>query len=250
MNTKPTTSSNESAENNSGKVPCKKSLSFLAVVGVMQQPTTEARNQSQPAAFLVGSAVDASLSNLYPGLLTDPLAWVNKQNSGLAPRIFLQGVVGKERANMLLKRKNKQQQKAVLTPQGTYTAVVKAVTPKPQKEGTEGPGTVELEFTLNELNQSVCRTYPAKIEGRSPLLRDSKIILRRGLRPEEEEQGFDPAILMGEACRLHIGHRLDHSGKPHTQTITVMTAESAQAAAAAPATATTAAEPAAAAVAA
>lgn len=225
-------SSNESAENNSGKLPCKKLVSVLADVGVMQQPTKTARNQSQPAAFLVGSVVGASLSNLYPGLLTDPLAWVIQQNSGLAPRTFLQGVVGKERANMLLTRNKKTKQRAVLTPQGPYTAVVKSVTFKAKKEGTEGPGTVELEFTLNELNQHVTRAYPAKLEGRSPLLRDYKSIVNRGLTREEDEQGFDPAILEGRNCRLHIAHRLDHNGRPHSQTITVMAAESTPVAAA------------------
>lgn len=225
MNTKPTTSNNESAENNNGKLPCKNPLNVLADVGVMQQPTTEARNQSQPAAFLVGSAVDASLSNLYPGLLTDPLAWVIQQHSGLAPRILLQGVVGKERTIMVIQRKKKEQKRAVLTPQGAYTAVVKSVTFKATKEGTEGPGTVELEFTLNELNQHVTRAYPAKLEGRSPLLRDYKSIVNRGLTREEDEQGFDPAILEGRNCRVHIAHRLDHNGRPHSQTITVMAAD-------------------------
>lgn len=239
MNTKPTTSSSQSAENNSGKLPCKKSLNVLAVVGVMQQPTTEARNQSQPAAFLVGSAVDASLNNLYPGLLTDPLAWVMQQNSGLAPRTFLRGVCSavKVRTHMVITRNKKQQQKAVLTPEGTYTAVVKTATFKPQKEGTEGPGTVELEFTLKELDQHVTRVYPAKLEGRSPLLRDYKSI-NRGLSPKEDEEGFDTVVLEGKVCRLHIGHRLDHNGRPHSQTITVMASENTPVAAAASVAAT------------
>lgn len=235
MNTKPTTSSsNESAVSNSGKLPCKKLVNVLADVGVMQQPTKTARNQSQPAAFLIGSAVDASLNNLYPGLLTDPLAWVIQQNSGLAPRTKLQGVcsVVKERTHMVITRNKKQQQKAVLTPEGTYTAVVKTATFQPQKEGTEGPGTVVLEFTLNGLNQHVTRVYPAKLDGRSPLLRDYKSI-NRGLSPKEDQEGFDTVVLEGKSCRLHIGHRLDHNGQPHSQTITVMASENTPVAAAA-----------------
>ena len=133
---------------------------------------------------------------------------------------------------MVIQRKKKEQKKAVLTPQGTYTAVVKAVTFKAKKEGTEGPGTVELEFTLNEVNQHVTRAYPAKLEGRSPLLRDYKSIVNRGLTREEDEQGFDPAILEGRNCRLQIVHRLDHSGRPHSQTITVMAVDAAPVAAA------------------
>lgn len=62
MNTKPTTSSNES-ENNSGKVPCKKSLNFFAVVGVMQQPTTEASRGQQPTALSFLPNSRASVSN-------------------------------------------------------------------------------------------------------------------------------------------------------------------------------------------
>ena len=250
MNANTTTSSSQNGEQNSGKVPCKKLVNILAVVGVTQQPTTEATCRNEQAAPRSSSLVDASLSIFHPGPYTSTHPEVIV-SSELALRTQLQGdcrAVTKSK-HMVITRKKKQQQQAVLTPQGTYTAVVKTATFKPQKEGTEGPGTVEVEFTLHELNQHITRVYPAKIEGRSPLLRDSKIILQRGLRPEEEEQGFDPAILVGEACRLHIGHRLDHSGKPHTQTITVMTAESAQAAAAAPAPATTAAEPVAATVA-
>ncbi len=125
---------------------------------------------------------------------------------------------------MLITRKKQSKQRAVLTPQGTYTAVVKAVTFKAKKEGTEGPGTVELEFTLKEVDQHVTRAYPAKLDGRSPLLRDYKSIVR-GLSPKEDEEGFDPIVLEGKECRLQIVHRLDHSGRPHSQTITVRAAE-------------------------
>ena len=135
------------------------------------------------------------------------------------------------------KHKHKHNHNAVLTPQGTYTAVVKTVTFKAKKEGTNGSDMVELEFTLKELNQHVTRAYPAKLEGRSPFLRDYKSIVNRGLLPKEEEEGVDPSHLVGNPCRVNIAHQLDHKGRPHSQTITVMTAADATpvaAAAAAP----------------
>ena len=112
----------------------------------------------------------------------------------------------------------------MLTPQGLYAALVTNVSVNPKK-GTEEPETIEVQFTLNELNQQVTRMYPAKMKGRSPLFRDAKSILRRGPSPEELEQGFDPDILKNKPCRVNIAHRLDHNGRPQSQTITVMAAE-------------------------
>ena len=227
MNTKPTTSSSQSAENNSGKVPCKKSLNVLADVGVMQQPTKTARRQSQPAAFLIGSGVDASLSNLYPGPYTSTRSRMVQLNSELATEDAGPSVVkfGQTRvSHMSTKLVFNQPKRAVLTPQGLYAALVTNVSVNPKK-GTEEPETIEVQFTLNELNQQVTRMYPAKMKGRSPLFRDAKSILRRGPSPEELEQGFDPDILKNKPCRVNIAHRLDHNGRPQSQTITVMAAE-------------------------
>ena len=222
-----TSSSNESAVSNSGKLPCKNPLNLLADVGVMQKPTTEARNQSQPAAFLVGSAVDASLSNLYPGPYTSTRSRMVQLNSELATEDAGPSVVkfGQTRvSHMSTKLVFNQPKRAVLTPQGLYAALVTKVTVNPKK-GTNDPETVEVQFTLNELNQQVTRMYPAKMKGRSPLFRDAKSILRRGPSPDELEQGFDPAILKDRSCRVSVAHRLDHNGHPQSQTITVMAAE-------------------------
>ena len=226
MNTKPTTSSNESAENNSGKLPCKKSLNVLADVGVLQQPTTEASSGNEQAAPRSPSTVDASLSHLHPGPYTSTHPEVSVRSE---PEPGTENRHGDRKSpntknTMNTKLMFSSPKRAVLTPEGVYAASVTKVAVNPKK-GTEEPETIELEFTLNALNQSVCRTYPAKMKGRSPLFRDAKCILRRGPKPEELEQGFDPAILKGEGCRVHIAHRLDHNGRPHSQTITVMAAD-------------------------
>lgn len=226
MNTKPTTSSSNESENNSGKLPCKKSLNFLADVGVMQQPTTEARNQSQPAAFLIGSVQPTSLSHFRPGSYTSTHPEVIS-NSEPATGDAGPSVVKCSQArvtHMSTRLVFNQPKRAVLTPQGVYAALVTKVTVN-SKEGTNDPETVEVQFTLNELNQQVTRTYPAKMKGRSPLFRDAKSILRRGPTADELEQGFEPGILKDRSCRVSIAHRLDHNGHPQSQNITVMTAE-------------------------
>lgn len=225
MNTKPT-SSNQSDANSSGKVPCKKLVSFLAVVGVMQQPTTEANEENRQAALRSGSALDASLNNFHPGSYTSTHPVVIS-NSELATGDAGPSVVKFSSArvsHMSTKLVFNQPKRAVLTPQGVYAALVTKVTVN-SKEGTNEPETVEVQFTLNELNQQVTRTYPAKMKGRSPLFRDAKSILRRGPTVDELEQGFEPGILKDRSCRVSIAHRLDHYGHPQSQTITVMAAE-------------------------
>ena len=233
MNTKPTTSSTESAAANSGKLPCKKSLTVLADVGVMQQPTTEATSGNEQAAPRSPSTVTASLNSPHPGPYTSTHPEVSVKSEPEPGTENRHGVPNSRLINKTMSSKLmfSQPKRAVLTPEGVYAASVTKVAVN-SKEGTEAPVTVELEFTLTGLNQSVCRTYPAKMKGRSPLFRDAKSILRRGPKPEELEQGFDPAILKGEGCRVHIAHRLDHNGRPHSQTITVMAADATPVAAA------------------
>lgn len=231
-------SSNESGLNNSGKLPCKKSLSFLADVGVMQQPTTEASSGNEQAAPRSPSTVTASLSSPHPGPYTSTHPEVSFRSEPEPGTENRHGDRNNKSTHTTMNTKLmfSSPKRAVLTPEGVYAALVTKVSVN-SKEGTEAPVTVELEFTLTGLNQSVCRTYPAKMKGRSPLFRDAKSILRRGPSPEELEQGFDPDILKGEGCRVHIGHRLDHNGRPHSQTITVMAADATPVAAAAPAVA-------------
>lgn len=195
----------------------------------MQQPTTE----SQPAAFLVGSAVDASLLNLHPGPYTSthPVVIVRSEpEPGTENR---HGVCNSWLTDKTMSTKLmfSQPKRAVLTPEGVYAALVTKVAVNPKK-GTEEPETIELEFTLNALNQHITRKYPATIKRRSPLLRDSKIILGRGPNREELEQGFDPAILKDRSCRVNVAHRPGADGRPQSQSITVMAPETTPVAAA------------------
>ena len=157
------------------------------------------------------------------GLQSDPLAQGDQFNSGLAlgivalPSVKCSGVTIK---TMKLHR-TKKASTATLTPEGAYTATVTMVTCK-AKEGTEAPETVELQFTLNEVNQHITRPYPAKIEGRSPLLRDAKVILGRDLTREEDEEGFDPVILKDRTCRVVVAHRRGSNGRLQAQATTVL----------------------------
>lgn len=233
MNTKPTTSSNESGLNNSGKLPCKKSLSVLAVVGVMQQPTTEASSGNEQAAPRSPSTVTASLSSPHPGPYTSTHPEVSVRSEPEPGTENRHGVPNSRLINKTMSTKLmfSAPKRAVLTPEGVYAASVTAITVNPKK-GTEEPETIVLEFTLNALNQHITRKYPATIQRRSPLLRDSKIILGRGPTREELEQGFDPAILKDRSCRVHIGHRPGADGRPQSQSITVMAPETTPVAAA------------------
>lgn len=80
MNFKPTTSSNESEANNSGKLPCKKSLTVLADRCVTQQPTTEANEGHQPTALPLPEQPTISFK-LSPGTLPDTQSQVVRLNS-------------------------------------------------------------------------------------------------------------------------------------------------------------------------
>jgi hypothetical protein len=235
MNANTTTSSNESAGNNSGKLPCKNSLNFLADVGVMQRPTTEARNQGQLAAFIIGSVQPASLLNLHPGPYPSTQSQVVQFNRELATEDAGPSVVKCSQARkpkMSTKLMFNKQKRAALTPEGVYAASVTAISVIPKK-GTEEPETIEVRFALNALNQHVTRPYPAKLGGRSPLLRDAKIILGRNQTRDEEEHGFDLDVLKDRPCRLSISHRPGPDGKPQRQFISVMAPETSTAAPAA-----------------
>ena len=107
-------------------------------------------------------------------------------------------------------------QTAPLLCEGTYAAVVHTVMVK-TKEGTTEPVAVTVNFALNGHEQNIERDYPPKIEGRSPLLRDSKILLGRPLTRDEEADGFDPGILAGRSCQVVLVHRRDTSGRLKAQ---------------------------------
>ncbi len=103
-----------------------------------------------------------------------------------------------------------------LTPEGIYDAVVHKVTGK-EGDGKDVQPEVVVEFGLKGVTEPLNRAYPAKMQGRSPLLRDSKIILGRGLTREEENEGFDPSILEGCNCQVVVAHRPDSGGKLKAQ---------------------------------
>ena len=109
-----------------------------------------------------------------------------------------------------------------LTPQGIYAAVVKSVAVT-TKQGTEEPEQVQVEFALNGVSDPIVRSYPAKVEGRSPLVRDSKTIRGHGFTRDEDADGFDPAVLVGKSCQVVVAHRPDLKGKTTAQIGLVMT---------------------------
>ena len=83
------------------------------------------------------------------------------------------------------------------------------------------------------MSDPIKRTYPAHVEGRSPLRRDAKTIRGHGITRDEELQGFNPEVLTGGRCRVVVAHRADGSGKLTAQAKLVLAPEKAPVAAAA-----------------
>ncbi|NDE98655.1 MAG: hypothetical protein EB034_10310 [Verrucomicrobia bacterium] len=124
-------------------------------------------------------------------------------------------------------------QQTNLTPEGIYAAVVHKVTDK-HKAGTDEAPEVEIEYALSGVSDPIKRTYPAHVEGRSPLRRDAKTIRGHGITRDEELQGFNPEVLTGGRCRVVVAHRADGSGKLTAQAKLVLAPEKAPVAAAEP----------------
>ncbi len=172
---------------------------------------------------------------LHPGLHSDPLDWVMQLNSGLAPRIQLQGVCSAvvESKSMKIQPTKKQTNSEPITPEGEYQATVKSVADK-VGDGPNGQPEVVVEYVLVGVSEPIKRTYPAKIGGRSPLWRDAKAILRRTwLNSDENETGFDPVVLKDQPCRVVVAHRADGSGKLTAQAKLVLAPKAATSAVAA-----------------
>ena len=112
--------------------------------------------------------------------------------------------------------KTSKSQSATLTPEGVYAAVVNKVSDKPG-DGIKTQPEVVVEFNLTGVAEPLSRAYPATMQGRSPLLRDCKTILGRGLNREEENDGFDPVVLAGRHCQVVVAHRRDSGGKLKAQ---------------------------------
>lgn len=176
----------------------------------MKQPTATANEASEkPAPF--NSSVPASPASTFvwdptrhaipdefglcepaPGIVTLPRCEVpsshnNRKNMSATTKLFK-------------KQKETAQPKQPLTAVGIYAAVVKSVAVT-TKQGTEEAEHVRVDFALDGGNEFIVRIYPAKVEGRSPLVRDAKTIRGHGLTREEEADGFDPAVLVGGPAR-------------------------------------------------
>lgn len=121
-------------------------------------------------------------------------------------------------------QKTKKASTVTLLPEDMYAATVNSVVVK-TKDGTQEPLNVEVSFALTGVVEPITRSYPAKIEGRSPLLQDAKTILGRPLTREEEAEGFDPSILAGCRCRVVVAHRVDGSGRLAAQAKLVLAPE-------------------------
>jgi len=238
MNTNKTTSSNESW-NNSGKNPCKKLVNILAVVGVMQQPTTEANEGHQPTALSFLPNSRASVSSFpwdsHPTRL--PRASTNSRSSlgivALPGVCQMQGATERQSNHMIITIKNSSKSKqSTLTPEGIYAAVVHKVTDKSNAE-TGKPAAVEIEYALEGVTDPIKRTYPADVDGRSPLKRDAKTLRGHGFTHDEVLQSsFNPAVLTGLRCRVVVAHRADGSGKLTAQAKLVLAPEASPAVAA------------------
>jgi len=220
MNTKPTSSS-QSEANSSGKVPCKKLVSLLADVGVMQQPTTEARNQSQSATFLVGSAQPASLNNFHPGSYpsTHPVVI---SNSELATGDAGPSVVKFGQARVTHMKLKLQIAKAELAPEDLYPATVLGI-----KNKGDSKCTIEFSVVADGRQFTVGKDYPAKLDRTSPLLRDAETIQGQKFTDTKGNEEFDLETLVGKPCQVVVQHKRTNGGRVVAAVETVLPANNA-----------------------
>ncbi|NBR88058.1 MAG: hypothetical protein EBT61_21645 [Verrucomicrobia bacterium] len=135
---------------------------------------------------------------------------------------------------MIIKIKNNSKsEQAKLTPEGIYAAVVHKVTEK-NNAAAGKPNEVEIEYALTGVSDPIKRTYPADVDGRSPLKRDAKTLRGHGFTHDEVLQSsFNPEVLTGLRCRVVVAHRADGSGKLTAQAKLVLAPEATPAVAAA-----------------
>ena len=218
MNTKPTTSSSQSEANNSGKLPCKNPLNFLADVGVMQEPTTEARNQSQPAAFLVGSVQPASLSHFHPGPYSDTQSQV-QSNSEPATGDAGPSVVKFGQARVTHMKLKLHIAKAELAPEDIYPATVLGI-----KNKGDSKCTIEFSVVADGRPFTVGKDYPAKLDRTSPLLRDAETIQGRKFADTKGNEEFDLDTLVTKPCQVVVRHKRTNGGREVAAVETVLPA--------------------------
>ena len=139
--------------------------------------------------------------------------------------------INSKHMNIIIKNNSKSKQ-STLTPEGIYAAVVHKVTDKNNAE-TGKPAAVEIEYALTGVTDPIKRTYPADVEGRSPLKRDAKTLRGHGFTHDEVLQSsFNPEVLTGLRCRVVVAHRADGSGKLTAQAKLVLAPEATPAVAA------------------
>lgn len=169
-----------------------------------------------------------------PGTRSQMIQQLSEPASGIVtrPRCEVRWSHKRESKSMKLHKTKKVTNSEPITPDGEYPATVKSVA----ERDSDGQLEVVVEYSVVGVPNPSPRIYPATIEGRSPLWRDSKAILGRTLlTSEEDENGFDPAILTGRPCRVVVVHRPDGSGKLTAQVKLVLAPKAATPAVAAPA---------------
>ncbi len=221
MNTKPTTSSSEQSEKNNGKNPCKNQFSFLADVGVTQQPTTEARNEGQPAAFLVGSVQPASLSHFRPGPYTNTRSQV-QSNSESAAGDAGPSVVKFGQARFTHMKLKLQIAKAELAPEDLYPATVLGI-----KNKGDSKCTIEFSVVAEGRPFTVAKDYPARLDRTSPLLRDAETIQGRKFADTKGNEEFDLETLVTKTCQVVVQHKRTNGGRVVAAVETVLPANNA-----------------------
>lgn len=221
MNTKPTTSSS-SEQNSSGQLPCKKQLNVLADAGVMQQPTTGARNQGQPAAFLIGSVQPASLSHFHPGPYTSTQSQVMQLNSESAAGDAGPSVVKFGQARVTHMKLKLQIAKAELAPEDIYPATVLGI-----KNKGDSKCTIEFSVVAEGRPFTVGKDYPARLDRTSPLLRDAETIQGRKFADTKGNEEFDLETLVTKTCQVVVQHKRTNGGRVVAAVETVLPANNA-----------------------
>lgn len=168
------------------------------------------------------------MKRFHPGRFTDLPAQVISTNRRPAPRdVALPGVKCGESQQKVMILNTKISMKsgdAPLLAEGIYPAVIKAVVPGKRHPDTGEVLDLQVEFTLNGVPDCLTRKYPARLNGRSPLRRETQAVLGRNLSRLEIER-FNTDELLNRSCRVMVMHQAEGAGKPKARIKTVLAPE-------------------------
>ncbi|MEQ2007075.1 MAG: hypothetical protein ABMA26_09765 [Limisphaerales bacterium] len=221
MNFKPTSSSSQGGNNNSGNLPCKKFNGLFADVGVMHQPTSKAQAQTDDGRFVIPTLPAHPLIHFHQGPYPDMQSLVVGQlrKSALEAAVPSNDKCSPSRIIAMKIKINIA--KTELAPERVHAATVTSIKAKGDTKCTIAFGIVAdgNPFTVS-------KDYPAKLDRTSELLRDAETVLGRKFADTEANGEFDLETLVTKECQVVVRHRRSNGGRLVAAVETVLPASS------------------------